>query len=150
MTVISKKPFKILGIILILSGIGFYFNKVIIKDIYVKSYYQYLLKAEYDRAANYLFYWDEFSDRPAKLPTFKAKNLYLKKTELLKGRGYRVVEIKDISRRIDDGLLIYRVKGIYEVNGEKNSFEDELYFINNKIMIENSTDPYLRYRDGKI
>ncbi|WP_041537621.1 hypothetical protein [Carboxydothermus hydrogenoformans] len=150
MTISIKKLLKILGIILIFSGIGFYFNKVIIKDICVKSYYQHLLKAEYDKAANYLFYWDKYSDRPAKLPALAAKNLYLRKTELLTGRGYRVVEIKDISRRIDDGLLIYRVQGTYEVNGERNSFEDELYFINNKIMIENSTDPYLRYRDGKI
>ncbi|NYE56486.1 hypothetical protein [Carboxydothermus ferrireducens] len=72
-----------------------YFNKVIIKDIYVKSYYQHLLKAEYDKAANYLFYWDKYSDRPAKLPALAAKNLYLKKTELLTGRGYPYLRYRD-------------------------------------------------------
>lgn len=117
---------------------------------YITQYYQDTISGKYEEAFNHLQPWNQ---KPGELVNISAdgvKAKFLHKAAELKNIKYKIVKVDNISLTDEGAALGAQVNLTIQVNGRTKKVREHLDFYNAKIVIMESQDPYVHYRDGKI
>lgn len=116
----------------------------------VNSYYKALIQENYEKAFGYLYLWEQGSDIPSTLNIAKAKKVYFKKTEELKKKDYKVLDVKEIGGQRKDGFILLSTRITIRIESRERQITETIQIANGKILIDNSDDPYVRLREGQM
>ncbi|MCP3027080.1 hypothetical protein [Halobacillus sp. A5] len=139
----------------VLSGCNFFNEQKVERKIH--TYYQALIDEEFNKAFEqvYLFDYDpdeknNFNDGTA-LSNEEAEGFYIKKIDRLKEQDYILKDYEISEAHYEDGHSFWHeVHLVVEQEGEQYEWSETIEVYEGKLLIGNSEDPLVNYRDGKM
>jgi len=116
------------------------------------TYYSALMNRHYSEAFDCLYIYDDFEDVKSALTREEAMQTYLKKAERLESHGYKMVDfqVTNVDHEDFSNIRMFVEVTIETTDGKQEVFEEQLHYLNNKILIVSSEDPLYNYRNGKM
>ncbi|WP_431802311.1 hypothetical protein [Halobacillus andaensis] len=139
----------------VLSGCNFFNEQKAESKIH--TYYQAVIDEEYAKAFEqvYLFNYDpdkknNFNDG-TELSKEEAKEFYIKKINRFKEQDYQLKDYEIEKAQYEDGHSFWHeVHIVAEQKGEQHEWSETIEMHEGKLLIGNSEDPLVNYRDGKM
>jgi hypothetical protein len=95
-----------------------------------QAYYHHLVANDFARAAEYVAYYETFSDLPPATPSTQLEQIWTQRVRQLREQGFSITQVNNISVTTDDGYPIGVASVTISENGQERIITQQIRFAN--------------------